>query len=221
MGNCVPSQKQRKSRYIPAIKGETVRLIAIGGFEEVGNNMYAVEYKNNIYIFDMGFQFVDETEMPGVNFLLPNIKYLEERKHKIKAIIITHGHLDHIGGIPFLLGKLGNPPIYTRDLTGHLIRKRMFEFKNAPKPVIKIVEPGDQMKIGDLSLEFFNVTHSIPNSMGVILKTPYGNMIFSGDLKLTHNNGKPVKFEEDTWGKIGEGHNILMISDSTNCEKEG
>lgn len=212
---------RRHSKYIPAVKGDTVRLVALGGFEEVGNNMYAVETKNSIYIFDMGFQFVDETETPGVNFLLPNIKYLEERKRKIKAVIITHGHLDHIGGIPFLLRRLGNPPIYTRELTAHLIKKRMFEFKDAPKPNIKLVEPGDQIKVGDLSLEFFNVTHSIPNSMGVILKTKYGNMIFSGDLKLTHNNGKPAKFEEDTWGKIGESHNILMISDSTNCENEG
>ncbi len=214
--------RTRGSKYIPAIKAGAIRLIALGGFEEVGNNMYAVETKDSIYIFDMGFQFVDEGEMPGVDFLLPNIKYLEERKKKIKAVIITHGHLDHIGGIPFLIGKLGNPPIYTRELTANLIKKRMFEFKFAPKLNIKLVEPGDQMIIGDdLSFEFFHVTHSIPNSMGVIVKTEYGNLIFSGDLKLTHHNGHPAKFEEDNWGRIGEQKNLLMISDSTNCENEG
>jgi ribonuclease J len=188
----------RKNTPYPNIKGDTVRIIALGGFEEVGNNMYALEHKDSIYIFDMGFQFVSETETPGVDFLLPNIKYLEDRKDKIKAVIITHGHLDHIGGIPFLMGKLGNPPLYTRELTSHLILKRMSEFKTAPKLQIKLVEPGDQIKIDDLSFEFFHVSHSIPNSMGIIAKTPFGNIIFSGDLKLTHENGKPVKFEEDT-----------------------
>ncbi len=203
------------------IEGETVRVITIGGFEEVGSNMYAVEYKDNIWIFDMGFQFVNEVETPGIDFMLPNIKYLEERKQKIKGVIITHGHLDHIGGIPFLMQKLGNPPMYTRELTSHLIRKRMEEFKSHPALNITLVAPGDQIKIGDLSFEFFNVTHSIPDSMGILVKTPHGQLVFTGDLKLRHENGVPVPYEEKTWSRVGEGENILMISDSTNCENPG
>jgi len=152
----------------------------------------------NIYIFDMGFQFVNQDETPGIDFMLPNIKYLEDRKHKIKGVIITHGHLDHIGGIPFLMQKLGNPPLYTRELTSHLIRKRMEEFKSHPKLNINLVAPGDQIKIGELSFEFFNVTHSIPDSMGILVKTPHGQLVFTGDLKLRHENGVPVPYEEKT-----------------------
>jgi hypothetical protein len=117
--------KTEQLKTIPSLEGETVRVITLGGVEEVGRNMFAVEYKDNIYVFDAGFQFVSETDAPGIDYTLPNTSYLEERRHKIKALIITHGHLDHIGGIPFLMDRLGNPPIYTRNLTGIMIQKRM------------------------------------------------------------------------------------------------
>jgi len=214
-------RKKRPDRKNSEIRGENIRLITIGGFEEVGNNLYALEYKDNIWIFDMGFQFVSEDEFPGVSFTLPNIKYLEERKHKIKGVIITHGHLDHIGGMPYLMKRLDYPLVYTRELTSYLIKKRMEETRQVNSVKMKIVEPGDQLMIGDFSFEFFNVTHSIPNSMGVIVKTHYGNLIFTGDLKLSHENGQPLPYEVKNWGRISEMENLLMIADSTNCEQEG
>ncbi len=185
-------------RKTEPVQGDKIRVLTIGGFEEVGRNMFAVESKDSIYIFDMGFQFTSEDESPGIDYTLPNISYLAEHKEKIKAVIITHGHLDHIGGIPFLMTKIGNPPIYTRELTALLIKKRMEEFPGLAKLKINLVEPGDQIKIGDFSFEFFAVTHSIPDSMGISMKTEYGNIVISGDLKLAHNDGIPIEKEQNT-----------------------
>ena len=185
-------------KTVSKVEGNKIRILTIGGFEEVGRNMFAVESKDSIYIFDLGFQFTNEDESPGVDYTLPNISYLAENKHKIKAVIITHGHLDHIGGIPFLMPKLGNPPIYTRELTALLIKKRMEEFPGLPKLKINLVDPGDQIKIGDFSFEFFNVTHSIPDSMGISMKTEHGNIVISGDLKLAHLDGVPIEREQTT-----------------------
>lgn len=210
-----------KQHQIKELAGDDVRFIALGGFEEVGRNMLAVETKDDLYIFDAGFQFTSEDDSPGIDYILPNTQYLEERKHKIKALIITHGHLDHIGGIPFLIEKLGTPPLYTRELTSLLIQKKMEEFPSVQKPEIILCVPGDIKKIGLLNLEFFNVTHSIPDSMGISIETPKGNIIITGDLKLRHENGIPVEYEEKTWSALGKNNNILMIGDSTNCENTG
>lgn len=206
---------------VPPITGDKVRILTIGGFEEVGRNMFAVETKESIWIFDVGFEFTSQEENPGIDYILPNVNYLAENKHKIKAAIITHGHLDHIGGIPFLMSKIGNPPMYTRELTALLIKKRMEEFPGLPALKINLVDPEDQIKIGELSFEFFEVTHSIPDSMGVSVKTKHGNIVISGDLKLAHDNGVPIEREQKNWSRVGSEKNILMISDSTNCENPG
>ncbi len=206
---------------VPELKDGDVRVLAIGGFEEVGRNMLAIEKKDEIFIFDAGFEFTSDYTAPGIDFSLPNTKYLVKNKEKIKALIITHGHLDHIGGIPYMLAELGNPEIYTRNMTMLLIKKRMEEFPEAPTPSFVLVEPGDSRKLGETSMDFFEVTHSIPDSMGISIKTDHGNIIVTGDLKLRHENGVPVKYEEETWGKLSKEKNILMISDSTNCENPG
>lgn len=208
-------------KKVPPITGDKVRILTIGGFEEVGRNMFAVETVDSIWIFDIGFEFTSAEENPGIDYILPNVSYLVENKHKIKAAIITHGHLDHIGGIPFLMPKIGNPPMYTRELTALLIKKRMEEFPGLPKLQINLVDPGDQIKIAELSFEFFEVTHSIPDSMGISVKTKHGNIVISGDLKLAHDNGIPIEREQKTWARVGSEKNVLMISDSTNCENPG
>ncbi len=219
----IPSfnQKSISKNQAPKAKKNSVRIITLGGFEEVGRNMFAVEYENEIFIFDAGFQFVSDYDTPGIDFSLPNISYLVENKHKIKALIITHAHLDHIGGIPFIMDKIGNPPIYTRYMTSLIIKKRMEEFPEAPELKIKLVEPGDKKRIGDVSFEFFDVYHSIPDSMGIMVKTKYGNIVITGDLKLKHTDGILDKKEEETWEKISKEKNIFLISDSTNCENPG
>jgi ribonuclease J len=192
------TQKSISKNMAPVAQKDSVRIVTLGGFEEVGRNMFAVEYANEIFIFDAGFQFNADYESPGIDFSLPNISYLAENKHKIKALIITHAHLDHIGGIPFIMDKIGNPPIYTRYMTSLIIKKRMEEFPTAPELKMKLVEPGDKKRIGDVSFEFFNVYHSIPDSMGIIIKTTQGNIVITGDLKLKHVDGVLDKDEENT-----------------------
>ncbi|HEY4494791.1 MAG TPA: MBL fold metallo-hydrolase, partial [Candidatus Paceibacterota bacterium] len=112
---------------IPPLAPENIRIIPLGGVEEIGKNMTMIEYGNDIVVIDIGFQFKDENT-PGIDYILPNTKYLEERKDKIRAVIVTHGHLDHIGGIPYVMPRIGNPPIYTRMLTSVMIKKRQEEF---------------------------------------------------------------------------------------------
>ena len=206
----------------PVTDPDTVRVIPVGGVEEVGKNMTMVETKDDIIVLDAGFQFVsDENDAPGINYILPNTQYLEQNKHKIKGLVITHGHLDHIGGIPFLIERLGNPPIYTRYLTSLMILKRQEEFPHLPKVTIHVIEPWERVKLGETYVKTFPVTHSIPDSMGVSIETKHGNVVVSGDLKLDHVDGDPAQHEKDVWGRLAKDNNLLFIADSTNAEKNG
>lgn len=215
-------QDPKVIRVMPNTDPDVVRIIPLGGVEEVGKNMTAVETADDILIFDAGFQFVSsESDAPGVNYILPNTQYLEENKEKIKGLIITHGHLDHIGGIPFLIERIGNPPIYTRYLTSLMILKRQEEFPHLPKVNMNVIEPDQRIKVGNTYIKAFPVTHSIPDSMGVSVETTHGNVVISGDLKLEHEDGEPSQKEKDVWGGVGKNKNILFIGDSTNAERDG
>ncbi len=206
----------------PLTDPDTVRIIPLGGVEEVGKNMTAIETADDILIFDAGFQFVSsENDAPGVNYILPNTQYLEENKEKIRGLIITHGHLDHIGGIPFLIERIGNPPIYTRYLTSLMILKRQEEFPQLPKVNMNVVELDQRIKVGNTYIKPFPVTHSIPDSMGISVETKHGNIVISGDLKLDHDGENPSDKEKKVWGGLGQDKNILFIGDSTNAEKDG
>ncbi len=200
--------------------GENIRIIPLGGVEEIGKNMTVVEYKNDIIVIDMGFTFNDG-ETPGVDYILPNTKYLEDRKDKIRGVLITHGHLDHIGGIPYIMDRIGNPPLYTRALTGIMIKKRQEEFPHLPALDMRIVEKEDTIRLGDLKVRFFAVTHTIPDSMGIIIDTPYGDIVTPGDIKLDHVDNIPTEKEEKEY-KIFEKENVLfLMMDSTNVENPG
>jgi len=166
-------------------------------------------------------KFVTEEDTPGIDYILPNTKYLEERKNKIRGVIITHGHLDHIGGIPYIMNRIGNPKIYTRSLTSMMIQKRQAEFPHLPKLDIRIIEPGDNIKLGNLPIKFHAITHSIPDAMATSVETPCGNIIVTGDLKLDHVDGEPTEKEKKVWGEIGKQNNLLFISDSTNVSNPG
>lgn len=185
--------------------------------------MVAIEIgaTGDILVFDAGFQFVSEEASPGVDYILPNTKYLEKYADRVKGVIITHGHLDHIGGIPFILPRFGTPPIYTQNLTSVMIQRRQEEYPDVPKPEIVIVETGQTITIGSTRVTFFPVTHSIPDSMGVSIETPQGNVVITGDLKLEHEDGVPSPAEEETWGALSKNKNIFFIADSTNAEKDG
>lgn len=206
---------------IPPVEEGVIRIVPLGGVEEVGRNMIVVESKDDIIVLDIGFHFIDEEEALGADFTLPNFKYLEERKGKIRAVVITHGHLDHIGGIPFIIDRIGNPPIYGQYLTTLMIKKRQEEFVGSRPLDIRVVDESTKIKFNQLSLGFFPVFHSIPDSMGAMIGTPYGNIIVSGDMKLEHEKGKPTAKEEEKWGKLGKEKNLLLVADSTNAEVPG
>jgi ribonuclease J len=207
---------------VPALKENTVRIIPLGGVEEVGKNMLAIEYKNDIIVVDAGIQFKTE-ETPGIDYILPNTKYLEERRGKIRAIVITHGHLDHIGGIPYIIEKLGNPPIYTREFGALLIKKRQTEFPHLPELNIKICGKDDGFLplTPDLKIKFFGLTHSIPDSTGVIIETPLGDIVNTGDVRVENENGIVSEKEFKQYEFFKNRKVLLLTMDSTGAEKPG
>ena len=217
-----PTAAKKTADYFPeAPASNVVRIVPLGGVEEVGRNMFTVETNGDIFIFDVGFQFTSEDGNPGVDYLLPNTRYLEKNIDRVRAVFITHGHLYHIGGVPFLMNRFGNPPIYTRNLSAVMIAKRQEEYPDMPKPNLVVVEPGSTHTIGNTRVKFFPVTHSIPDSMGIAVETPYGNVIATGDLKLDHNDGIPTEEEQKKWGALGAEKNLFFIADSTNAERDG
>ncbi|MEK7195724.1 MAG: ribonuclease J [Patescibacteria group bacterium] len=201
-------------------KSETLRLVPLGGLEEIGRNMMYLEYKDEIVIIDMGLQFPEE-ETPGIDYIIPNIESLEHKKKNIRAVIITHGHYDHIGAIPYLMGKLGNPTLYTAKLTKAIIEKRQEEFVNAPKLNIVSIEDGYKAKIGEyFDVEFITVEHTIPDSTGVIIKTPVGNIAHLGDFRIDYTeDGKANGL--DAIKRVGDMGIHTFMSDSTNAEEPG
>jgi ribonuclease J len=212
-----------KHPVIPEITDEdTVRIITVSGVEEIGRNMNIVETKDDIIVVDAGFQFVtEESHAPGINYILPNTQYLEERAHKIRALVVTHGHLDHIGGIPFILERIGNPPIYTQYLTSLMILKRQEEFPHIAPVQMNVVKEGEAFTVGKTRIKTFRVTHSIPDAMGLGIETKHGDIVITGDIKLVHKDGNVVVEEQETWLKVGENKNLALLCDSTNADREG
>ena len=217
----VPREAKDENVIIPPI-GDAVRIIPLGGVEEIGKNMTAIQYKDDIIVVDVGIQFSTE-DTPGIDYLLPNTKYLEDNKEKIRAVVITHGHLDHIGGLPYIMDRIGNPPIYTREFAALLIKKRFTEFPNIPELNLKIVEKDDgALPIGkNLKVRFFGLTHSIPDSTGVIIETPYGDVIFTGDVRVDNDNGVPSEKEVAQYAIFKNRKILLLAMDSTGIDKPG
>lgn len=209
-----------ETAHIPPLKDGDIRILHMGGVEEIGRNMSMVEYKDSIIIVDCGIQF-SETDTPGIDFILPNTKYLEERKDKIKAMVITHGHLDHIGAIPYIMPRIGNPKIYARNFTQLMIRKRQEEFPYLPELKINIVETGQTIELGDLKVTFWGVSHAIPDAMGIIIETPHGDIVHTGDLRLDHNDGVPTENEVNNFSIFKNRKVLALMTDSTNCEQPG
>lgn len=207
-------------KRIPNPAPGDIRIIPLGGVEEIGKNMTVVELDRDIVVVDMGLQFPGE-EAPGVDYIIPDTTYLEERKDRIRGVLITHGHLDHIGGIPYIMPKIGNPIIYTSLLTAVMIKKRQEEFPHLPKLNIQVIDKNETVRLGSLKARFFATTHTIPDSLGVIIETPQGNLVFTGDVKIDHTNGVPEPAEVETFSKIGRDKNLVLIADSTNVEKPG
>ncbi len=197
-----------------------LRVIPLGGLEEVGANMMAYEYGDDIIIVDCGFAFPDETT-PGIDYIIPETKYLEDRKNKIRGMFITHGHMDHIGAIPYLLAKLGDPPIYTMPLSAGMIKKRLEEFNLQGRVKLNALSVDDTVPVGNFTVKFFSVNHNIPDSVGLSINTPIGQIIHTGDWKFDHT---PINERVTDFHKISTfgGQGVLaLMSDSTNATKAG
>lgn len=185
---------------VPALKPKTLRIIPIGGCEEVGRNMNIFEYEDDIVIVDMGLQFPEE-DMPGIDYIIPNISYLRGKEKNIRGVVFTHGHLDHIGAAPFLLDRLGYPPVIARDLTLALIKHKQEDYQKGTSKSLKLIRVNslkDKMTLGQMKIGFFQVEHSIMDSMGVTIETPAGTVMHPGDWTMERDvNGKTnLRYDE-------------------------
>lgn len=200
-------------------KSNDVIVTALGGLGEVGKNTYCIENDNTLICIDAGVMFADPS-LPGVNYIIPDYSHLKEAGSRFKALIITHGHEDHIGGIPFLLQRVNVPVIYAPKLALALIRQKIAELKGHYD--VKLVEYDDDtvLNIGDFNISFMHVTHSIPDSFAIRIKTPMGTILHSGDFKVDLT---PVDRDFDIlkMAKFGSEGVDLLLADSTNAEKEG
>ncbi len=199
---------------------DTLRIIPLGGLEEVGRNCMLIEYGNDILIVDLGLQFPEE-DMPGVDYVVPNISYLRGKEQNIRGLLITHGHYDHIGAIPHLINTLGNPTIYGSLLSLGIIAKRENDFRNVPLKT-QAVDGTSELQLGKFRVEFFTVTHNIPASLGVIIHTPVGIVVHTGDFKIDLSITDPSSSIDI--GKIARLHDqnvLLLLADSTNATQTG
>lgn len=213
-------KKFEKANEIPAL-GNNIRIIPLGGVEEVGKNMTAIEIGDDIIIVDGGFQFKDETT-PGIDYIIPNTKYLEERKDKIRAMFITHGHLDHIGGIPYFIEKIGNPKIYSREFGAIMIKKRHEEFPHLPPLDIVTLDGDETTIIGEsMKVESFSISHTIPDAMGLIIHTHFGKIVFVEDVRVDNIKGIPTDEEINQYKRFKNEDVLLLTLDSTSVEKPG
>ena len=173
----------RRKEIIPTGGKQKLRIIPLGGNEEVGRNMTLFEYGNDIVILDMGMMFPEE-DMPGIDYIVPNISYLQGKERNVRGVIFSHGHLDHIGAAPILLQKIGNPLVIGRDMTLSMIKKKMEDFEKGSAKSLKttrVRSVNDKITLGKFQIEFFEVEHSIMDAVGVIIKTPSGTVIHPGD----------------------------------------
>ncbi len=200
--------------------GHKLRVAVLGGLEEVGRNCTLLEYGNDIIIIDLGLQFPEE-DMPGIDYIIPNMAYLKGKEKNIRGVIITHGHYDHIGGIPHLIPNLGNPPIYALPMTNGIIKKRQEDFKNVPPLNIHNVKVDDKLQLGSFNLEFFHVNHNIPDSMGVVVRTAEGTIVHTGDWKFDYQPVGEAPADLQKIAKIGSDGVLALLSDSTNAMQPG
>ena len=222
----MPKKQSSSSPMLKPFKG--LRIVPIGGLDEVGKNMTAYEYNptgqqqdKEIIVVDMGFQF-PEDDMLGVDYVIPDAAYLEENRKYIKAIVITHGHLDHIGGIPYILPNINFPPIYATRLTQELIHKRLDEFKLTKQARVHTIDPTKPLKLGQFFIEFFRVAHSIPDAVGVSIGTREGKVVYTGDFKFDENPaGLQAKQDVEKMKQLGRQNVLALLSDSTNALKPG
>jgi ribonuclease J len=203
-----------------AVTPHKLRIIPLGGLGEVGKNMMLLEHGDDIIAIDAGLMFPGET-LPGVDLLIPDIGYLAKRERNLRGIVITHGHEDHIGALPYLIPRLPSVPVFATKFTQELIRVELKQRGVKAETKLNLVSPGSTITLGSFSIEFFSVCHSIPDSVGLIIHTPQGIVVHSGDFKLDHT---PVLGEFTNFTRLaslGTKGVLLLLSDSTYVELPG
>ena len=197
----------------------SLRVIPLGGLGEIGQNMMVFEMGEDIIVIDAGMLFPG-TDIPGVDFGVPDITYLERNTDRIRAILITHGHEDHIGALPYLLANI-DAPIFSSKLTNELISSKLKGSGLLKKARLHVIDPYEPFQIGAFSIEFFRVCHSIPDAMGIALRTPFGIVVHTGDFKIDHTPQDRNATDFSFLSKIGAEGVLLLCSDSTYAEIEG
>jgi len=197
-----------------------VRFTALGGVEDINRNCYVVEYGKDIVIMDMGFSFPGD-EIYGVNYVIPDVEYLEQRKERIRGIVLSHGHLDHVGAIPYVIEKLGFPPVYGREFTMLFLGEKLKEFGLDKKVARNIVKPSEDIRLGAITADLIPVTHAIPQSSAIRLRMPGGTVVYTGDYKFDDDPVREDKPDYELLRKIGREGIDLACMDSTNVYQEG
>ena len=214
-----PAAKTKAAKPAKEVRHTPVRIIPLGGLNEIGKNMTLFECSNDIFILDCGLAFPD-ADMPGVDIVIPDFTYVERNAEKIRGIVITHGHEDHIGGLAYLLQKV-NVPVYATRLTIGLIEGKLKEHGLLGKVKLNIVEPRKTVRMGCMGVEFIKVNHSIPDSVGMAIHTPAGVIIHTGDFKVDYTpiDDKPIDLGR--FGELGNKGVLALMADSTNAERPG
>lgn len=196
-----------------------LKIIPLGGLSEIGKNMMVMESEDDIIAIDAGLMFPEE-DMLGIDLVIPDISYLVEHKEKVRGIIITHGHEDHIGALPYILPQL-NVPVYSTKLTNGLISMKLKERRALAEANLKVIPPGGNVTLGRFRIELFPVCHSIPDSVGLVIYTPIGVVVHTGDFKLDHTpvSGRPTDLSR--LAQLGARGVLLLMSDSTYAELPG
>jgi len=200
-------------------KNSAIKIIPIGGLGGIGNNMTVLEYQNEIIIIDCGIRFPSDDTL-GIDFIIPDFTYIIENKHKVKGIILTHGHEDHIGAIPFLLQEI-TAPLYATKLTLSLVKSRLEERPPRDKPTLIEIAPREHIEISNYKIEFLRVNHSIIDGVGLAIETDVGIIIHSGDFKIDFSPVDGLVTDIFRFASYGEKGVLLLMSDSTNAEIKG
>ncbi|WP_313804808.1 ribonuclease J [Cytobacillus sp.] len=200
-------------------KGKVISAFSLGGLNEIGKNMYVIEYGNDMIIIDCGNKFPDESLL-GIDLIIPDFSYIIENKERVRALIVTHGHEDHIGGVPFVLKEV-NVPVYATRFTMGLIELKLREHRFLRESERIEINSDSVVQIGDMNISFFKVNHSIPDCLGIVINTPDGTIVHTGDFKFDWtpvNNERP---EIHKMADIGKNGVLLLLSESTNAERTG
>jgi ribonuclease J len=213
-----PKASSHQSTEHTARPSAGVKIIPLGGLGEIGKNMMIIEDQGKILIVDMGLRMPDE-DMPGIDYIIPNIISLRGREKDIMGIFITHGHLDHIGALPYLVGKLGNPPVFAAPLAKGIILKRQEDFPQLPKLKISPIEDGKILKAGPFIVEPFRQNHNINDNFGFVIGTSAGNLVHTSDFKFDDNPVNDPPTDYNRLKTIGKNKVALLMSDSTNAEQ--